>query len=158
MSNLSPPAIRNLQRYSMPEAERILSDRLGLNWDAQMQDWDLNNSNPIRVPEFLDALSNHSLSDDEYFALMGVTIASVDEALQIDCCKQVDLEKLENLLLLRPHLYVSTVLYWAEPAMKGYDVDEQFAISEMMASIWKRMLSVLLPNQAFNPDAPKRAG
>ncbi|WP_143133472.1 hypothetical protein [Pseudoduganella namucuonensis] len=127
----------------MPEAERRLSERFGLNWDVQMQDWDLNNANANLLPRFLNILSEPTLSDDELYALMGVTIASVDEALQLGIDGKIIeayLSSLEYLLLQRPYLYVSAVLYWAEPALLNLEDDEQFPISKHMARFWVQIL------------------
>ncbi|WP_308920697.1 hypothetical protein [Janthinobacterium sp. J1-1] len=75
-------ALEKLQRYPTRAAERYLSERFGLSWDDTMQDWEITSANADLLPGFLTALSEPSLSDDERFTLMSLTIASVDEA----CC------------------------------------------------------------------------
>lgn len=134
----------------MPEAEKNLSTRFELNWDAQMQDWDLNNANAELLPVLLKALSEPSLSDDELYALMSLTIASLDEALQLYVNSKNNkayLSSLESLLRQRPGLYASAILYWAEPALRELDEEEQFSISGHMALLWNQ----LLPNLNSNP-------
>lgn len=151
MSSLLPPALQNLQRYSMPEAERNLSNRIGLNWDAQMQDWDLTNANAELLPVLLKALSESSMSDDELYALMSLTIASMDEALEFDLNNKNNkkyLSSLESLLRQRPGLYASVILYWAEPALLELDEEEQFSISVHMAFLWNQFLPNFESNHA----------
>lgn len=99
----------------------------------------------------LKTLSEQSLSDDERYALMSLMIASVDEALQCDMNNKnnkANLSSLDSLLLQRPGLYASAILYWAEPALLELDKEEQFPISGHMALIWKQILPNLVPNPA----------
>ena len=103
----------------MPASESSLSERFGLNWDVQMQDWDLNNANAELIPVLLDALGKSHLADDERYSLMALAIASVDEALQFDPGPQNQWETLEALLRQRPGLFASLIFYWAEPALRG---------------------------------------
>lgn len=145
MSIFLPPEL-NLQRYCMPAAEETLSARFGLNWDAQMQDWDLNNANAELLPVLLKALSESIWSDDERYALMSLTIASLDEALQLsDNGKNYAAfySSLESLIRQRPALYASAIVYWAEPALRELDEERQFQISGKMAVLWKHLLPTL---------------
>ena len=151
MSSFLPPELETLQRYSMPEAEKNLSDRFDLYWDAQMQDWDLTNANAELLPMLIKTLFEQSLSDDELYALMSLTIASLDEALQFDlnnANNKAYLSSLESLLRERPGLYASAILYWAEPALLELDEEEQYSISRHMALLWKQLLPKLAPKRA----------
>jgi len=126
-----------------------LSERFGLSWDETMQDWEITSANVDLLPGFLTALSEPSLSDDERFTLMSLTIASVDEALQLGLDeKNIEeyLSSLEYLLLQHPHLYVSVVFYWAESALLERCNDEQFLISKNMALYWPQILEKLKAN------------
>ena len=146
MSSLLPPPFQHLQRYSTPASESSLSERFGLNWDAQMQDWDLNNANAERLPVLLVALGESHLADDERYALTALAIASVDEAIQLDLGPQDHWETLEALLRRRPGLIAPLIFYWAEPALRGVDVEEQYSISGRMARLWNQILPELPPN------------
>ena len=142
-------ALEKLQRYPTRAAERYLSERFGLSWDDTMQDWEITSANADLLPGFLTALSEPSLSDDERFTLMSLTIASVDEALQLGLDeKNIEeyLSSLEYLLLQHPHLYVSVVFYWAESALLERGNDEQFLISKNMALYWPKILEKLNAN------------
>ena len=143
MTNFLSPALEKLQRYPTQAAEKYLSKRFGLNWDATMQDWEITSANADLLPGFLTALSEPLLSDDQRYALMGLTIASVDEALQLGIDEKnigEYLSSLEYFLLQHPHLYVSLVFYWAEPALLRRDDEEQFLISKNMALYWPKIL------------------
>lgn len=104
-----------------------------------MQDWDLNNANADLMPVLLDALGELHLPDDERYSLMALTIASVDEALQLGMGPQNHWETLEALLRRRPGLFASLIFYWAEPALRGADVEEHFCISGRMARLWNHI-------------------
>ncbi len=129
----------------MPEAERQLSERLGLHWDAQMQDWDLNNSNAELLPECFATLADSKLSNDELYALMELTIASVEEA-QSNLDGENHWKSIEAVLRRRPDLYASAMVYWAQPALDGLDAGRQFYISKHMALLWSELLPDLITN------------
>lgn len=59
-------------------AEKKLSESLGLTWDKSIQDWDLVNSNPERIDDFLKAYQELD-DDDEKFVLMQLIVASFDD-------------------------------------------------------------------------------
>jgi len=130
----------------MPQAERKLAERFCLNWDSQMQDWDITNANAELLPVFLGALEDPALTDDELYSLMELTIASADEALQLSMDNQRYLTSLATLLRRRPSLYASTIKYWAEPALQKLDKEEQFSISGFMAIVWDKILPELESN------------
>ena len=130
----------------MPQAERKLAERFRLNWDSQMQDWDITNANAELLPVLLGALEDPALTDDELYSLMELTIASADEALQLSMDTQGYLASLAILLRQRPSLYASAIKYWAEPALQKLDKDEQFSISVFMANVWNQVLPKLAAN------------
>lgn len=146
MNLLLPPSLEHLQRHSVPQAERKLAERFCLNWDSQMQDWDITNANAELLPVFLGALEDTALTDDELYSLMALTIASADEALQLSMDSQSSLASLATFLRQRPSLYASTIKYWAEPALRKLDKEEQFSISEFMANVWNQILPELKSN------------
>ena len=104
-----------------------------------MQDWDITNATAELLPVLLEALGDTTLTDDELYSLMELTIASADEALQLDIDKGY-LPPLAAYLRQRPCLYASAVKYWAEPALQKLDQDEQFSISGFMANVWNQIL------------------
>lgn len=124
----------------MPEAERNLSDRLGLNWDVQMQDWDLNNANAEFIPLLIQTLKESTLSDDERYSLMALTLASVDDAHYPGADNEYDWASVAALLRLRPCLFASAIYYWAEPALQARPAERQFPISAHMAGLWNELL------------------
>lgn len=111
-----------------------------------MQDWDITNANANLLPVLLDALADPELSDDELYSLMELTIASADEALQLDIESQDNLISLRAILRIRPRLYASAIKYWAEPALQEFDKEEQFFISEFMSGVWNEVLPELGPS------------
>lgn len=138
----------------MPEAEINLSQRFGLHRDYLTQDWAVTNANARLLPVLLETLATSSLSDDERYALMELTIASMDEALQIDV-NEKDNKKYLSLLasLLREHpcLYASAIAYWAEPVILELDEEQQFLVSGYMATLWRQILPNLEANHAIPP-------
>ena len=111
-----------------------------------MQDWDITNANAELLPVFLGALEDTALMDDELYSLMALTIASADEALQLSMDSQSSLASLAIFLRQRPSLYASAIKYWAEPALRKLDKEEQFSISEFMANVWNQILPELKSN------------
>ena len=146
MPQLLPQSLEHLQRHSMPHAESKLSERFRLNWDSQMQDWDITNANPNLLPDLLAALEDPALTDDELYSLMELTIASADEALQLGIESQDNLTSLNAILRKRPSLYASAMKYWAESALQKCVKEEQFVISEFMAGVWNEVLPELGSN------------
>lgn len=147
MSTTLPLPLQHLQRYHSSDAERRLSERFGLYWDSQMQDWDLTNANADLLPAFFSLLTESSLPDDELHALMELTIASVDDELQRNPDNLEVWRTLETHLRHRPDLYASTMTYWAEPALLQYEEEQSFCISKQMASLWEELLPGLLADQ-----------
>jgi hypothetical protein len=134
MSEPLPPDLSEFERYSLPAAERKLSNALNLAWDPQMQDWDLTNSSPNVLPQVLDLLVEQSLSDDERFSAMCLAVASYDEVLSVGAGNPVIWSTLSEQLKLRPRLYLSIIWYWAQPAVRG---EEAFPVSAAMAEMWE---------------------
>jgi hypothetical protein len=128
----------------MPSAERSVSERFGLSWDGQMQDWAIENANAELLPVFLCALTQASLSEDEMYSLMELSIASADEALRLDMNNRNNCISLKAALRKRPCLYASAIFYWAAPALMGLPDEEQFLISRHMATLWNELLPELV--------------
>ena len=133
--------MQSLNRYSMPDAEQALSAALGLDWDSQMQDWDLINANRDLVPRLIDTLGSNELSDDERFALMTLAVASVDELFMTKGTHRGVWEQLELLLCKHPALHAATICYWASPALRK---KAGFAVSGRMAKLWRKLEPQLL--------------
>lgn len=134
-NDLLPEKFRHLQRFSLPQAERALSERLGLSWDARMQHWEIVNANPDLSPRLLEVLAMGGLSDDELFSLMALTVASVDELFLLDGRVDQVWRPLASMLLGNPELYASIIWYWAYPLLRH---QEPFPISAHMVGVWKR--------------------
>lgn len=78
--------------YATSETEKSLSDRMGLPWFEEMQDWDLMVADSSRITEFLNIYENDGLDNDELFALMQLIVASLDDSIR----EYHDLEKDAN--------------------------------------------------------------
>ncbi len=146
-NDLLPEKFRHLQRFSLPHAEKAISERFGLDWAPRMQDWDAVNANPDLSPRLLEALARGALSDDELFTLMALTVSCVDELFLLEGRVARVWKPLTHLLLGNPELYASIIWYWAYPALRNHD---PFPISPHMATIWKRAtLQLMSPTSAF---------
>jgi len=142
MSQSLPPDLAAFERYSMPAAERGLSEALNLAWDAQMQDWDLVNANPDLLHRLVGILTSPAASADERFSAMCLAVASYDELLLSGARDPSSWSFLENELLQHPELYASVVWYWALPELLG---EESFLVSPAMATVWSRVCGRLRP-------------
>lgn len=136
MSEPLPLHLAHLARYSLPVAERCLSEALNLAWDPQMQDWDLVNANQSLLPQLVHLLADRELSDDQRFSIMGLAVASYDEALQVGALDSNVWCSLKDELTARPQLYASILWYWALPVIRG---DDAFPISPAMAQLWEQL-------------------
>ncbi len=140
MSDPLPPHLEHLTRYSMPAAERTLSEMLDLAWHPQMQDWDLINANPDLLPRLVGLLLNQDLSDDEHFSAMSLAIASYDDVLREESENVAVWSQLKEQLTDRSELFASIIWYWAQPMLHD---EEPFPISGAMAEIWRQVLERL---------------
>jgi hypothetical protein len=133
MSESLPLHLAHFERYSLPEAERDLSEKLNLAWDPQMQDWDLVNANESLLPKLTDLVLDSGLSDSQSFSAMCLAVASYDEALQVGAADSNVWSFLREELVARAELYASIVWYWSLPAIRG---GEAFPLSAAMAEVW----------------------
>jgi len=116
-------------------AEKKLSESLGLTWDKSIQDWDLVNSNPERIDDFLKAYQELDDDDDEKFILMQLIVASFDD-FQSD--KKFDFElwhECRTILEKEHFIHIHTISYWS---MKE-DQSDHFFISPFMDVIFSKV-------------------
>jgi len=116
-------------------AEKKLSESLGLTWDKSIQDWDLINSNPERIDDFLKAYKVLD-DDDEKFILMQLIVASFDD-FQSD--KNFDFklwDKCSNILENEHFIHIHTIFYWS----KKENQSDHFFISPFMDVIFRKVI------------------
>ena len=122
-------------RHATAKAQKNISDKFGIYWDDQMQDWDLVMADPLWIPQLLNAYLKDNFTDDEKFAIMELIIASFDEL--------VEREKLttnsywhscESILKTECWLHITTIHYWS--LLDKQDVEEAFPITKYIRPIW----------------------
>lgn len=118
----------------MPEAANRLAEGLGLPLDET--DWEIVNAAPARVGEFLDFYEQKSLPDDDAFALMALTISSLDDLINAGGEWLPHSECLQRIMDARFELHEATVHYWCQ--WKEDDPENLFAISPLMREIWSK--------------------
>jgi hypothetical protein len=131
-----PPDLRHLERYSLPAVEQRLSEALELPCTPDMQDWAIQVGNAAALPRVLALLRRGDLSLDERFSLMALAIACADDALS-DTASFPVVDEVWRLLSTEPALHASTIHYWATPVLEGEDAECWFAVSPLMASVWR---------------------
>lgn len=120
---------------SSGKAEKKLSETLGLIWDTSMQDWDLINSDPDRITDFLKAY-NKLDDSDEKFILMQLIVASFDD-YQSEQNFNTKLWDKCSIVLEKEHpIHIHTICYWSTKA----DESDHFFISPFMDEIFKKVI------------------
>ena len=122
-------------KYRFPTKEAIcsLNSKLSLPATGLEQDWEIELADRTRVSEFLALLDNKNLDDDEKFALMALTIASFDEALNAEINRHSDSEKIKKILCENRDHFQWLIEYWS--CGDTEDEEELFAVSRMMREI-----------------------
>jgi len=124
-------------RYPSGSSEQKLSERLGLHWDNDTQDWDLIVSDSGRIRDFLKVYQNELDNDDDKFTLMGLIVSSFD-----DTAPDFDEEtyKLWNIcktiLEKECFLHYSIIEYWS---FLENEPDNVFPISMLMREVWEKV-------------------
>lgn len=116
-------------------AEEKLSNRLGLFWDTTVQDWDLINSNPNGIQDFLKVYGSLE-NDDEKFVLMQLIIASFAAN---NSKKDFDLNlwKQCSIILEKEHfLHIHTINYWFSRKEKGM----QAFLSSLLKKVYEKVI------------------
>ena len=113
-----------------------LSSLLGLACHPDMQDWELENSNPERLPEFIHAYQTGSFSRQEQHALMGLILASFDDYLAAEAAPDPAVEHTVCTLLEQQWQdFHPLVRYWS---LIDEDMDDGFHITPIMRKLWAR--------------------
>lgn len=79
---------------------------------------------------------------------MELAVASVDEVFTSNEASQDIWVPFESLLRREASLHVSTIWYWASPALLNAAPESQFAISSHMAKLWQEVKQDLTARDA----------
>ena len=119
--------------YWSSEAEKSLSERLGLCWDQSMQDWDLINSNPDHIDHFLKVYNQLSDSNEK-FVLMQLIIASFDDIQDMKSFDDASWNKCAIILEKQSFLHIQTIFCWCT---EGNTIP--YFISPFMDTIYEKV-------------------
>lgn len=127
-------------RFPTSEAIESLASRFGFPVEPNMQDWEYEVADALRLGEFLRALEGH-LTDDERFTLAETVMQCFEdvEADGFDGETIVQWNRFEALLRQRPALHAFTLCYWSgheESAMP-------FRVSHRVRALWTELRSVI---------------
>lgn len=126
-------------RYSNSTSEKKLSERLGIYWSNDMQDWGLISSDYGRISDFLKVYQNELKDDDDKFALMQLIISSFDDGIS-----SADSQELKNwnicktILTKECYLHYSIIEYWS---LLDNEIENTFSITPFIREIWKDVAS-----------------
>ena len=116
-----------------------LSSLLGLACHPNMQDWELENANPDRLPEFIHAYQTDSFSRQKQHALMGLILASVNDYLAEEAAPDSALEHTICALLEQQWQdFYPLVCYWS---LLDEDLNDEFPITPIMRTLWAQHFS-----------------
>lgn len=120
-------------RYPSRRALENLCALLQLQ-SAYNSDWEVELADASRLAEFLDAYDHPNLDEDDRFLLMGIIVASLDDALSQGSDVDGFWASVESILRRHGELHASTMSYWA--CGDALDPDHQFAITSAMRRVW----------------------
>jgi len=104
-----------------------LNQKLHLPANGQEQDWDIELANPGRIDEFFSVFKeNKQIDSEQRYALMALTLASCEYALQEGKALNESWEDIKRILTTDP-LYKNLLDYWSLPT--NGEVDDTFAIT-----------------------------
>lgn len=129
-----------LRRYPSEKARRHLAVIFDLPYTSQMQDWEVEVSNPDRIREFIKTYEDGGLDENELFVLMNLIIASFDEAEQ-DSFANPEWLRARELLLRDCELHAWTIWYWSDLAAALSETP--FQVTRHMRPIWERVVPVI---------------
>lgn len=123
-----------LTRYSQRKSIDKLSRRFHLRTDPQMQDWEVEVSDPKRVMDFVNAYGDTDFDDDDRFALMALIVASLDDAIAQGLDVVETWNRVVPLLRRDAGLHASTLSYWS----RGDDPNphHQFHVTPWIRVVW----------------------
>ncbi len=125
----------HLWRFPTREAIDSLAKRFGLPNTEEMQDWELEVADPIRLDEFLDAYLSGELSGDERFTIMETLLQCFEES---DRDLESDRHWAQVLASLDTHieLHAHTVWYWS--CVDDEDPADRFRVTPWVRRILER--------------------
>lgn len=117
-------------------ARMKLVAQLALRFSVEMQDWEWEVADGGRFGEFLDLYCTGNLNDDERISLMEILIQS-GEDMEPPSEFDAAWSALEPLLLSRPELHRSTIMYWA--CLHETEPAALFRVSANMRKVWRAL-------------------
>ena len=136
-------------RFGTREAVARLNAILCFDHDPFMQDWEIERSDGARLSEFIAAYTNLTLSDDDQFTLMGLIVASADDALKFHDLADEQWQTIKKLLVAKSWLHSSTIYDWCCADAICYD--ECFTLTSYMREVW----NISFPNGHPFPSVPE---
>jgi len=115
------------------EAYTRLNQLLALPATGHEQDWDVELADATRLHEFVSLYQKGFLAEEEKQVLMGLIIASADEAVRRDGELPSEWSSIQDLLLRDRKLHEDALLCWGLPGEE--DPDAMFYISPAVRAI-----------------------
>jgi hypothetical protein len=97
-----------------------------------MQDWEWEVADASRFPELVQLYRSADLSDDERYSLMEMLVQCVEDMADQSVAATA-WSQIEPLLLLRPGLHRSTVIYWS--CLGEAEPEAQYSVSRHMRAL-----------------------
>ncbi len=124
-------------RYSSGVSEKKLSERLGLHWSNDIQDWDLIMSDYGRISDFLKIYQTELKNDENKFTLMQLIVSSFDDGIcNADSQELKNWEICKIILIKECYLHYSTIKYWS---LLDHEIENIFSITPFMREVWKNI-------------------
>lgn len=124
----------HLWRFPTAAAIRTLAARLQLHFHPNMQDWEYEVADPVRLEEFLDTYEHGGLDDDQRFTLMCIAVQSLEDS-EFELTASPVSRRIAALLEARIDLHIFTVWYWADP---GKDLALCWRVAPLMRELQVR--------------------
>ncbi|UFZ05675.1 hypothetical protein LQG66_05000 [Bradyrhizobium ontarionense] len=117
----------HLRRYPTREAVNALCRRFGFPYHPQMQDWEWEVADAMRIDEFLSAYESGELSEDERFVLMETILQSFEDLRFLEDRPDPDprWQRVLDILDRNIDLHAHTVWYWSVLDAEDFDDPEQ---------------------------------
>lgn len=117
-----------------------LTERFGLPFDPSMQDWTVEVADATRLPEFLAALNDGSLTDDERFTLGEIVTQCFEDTADLGkpLFGDEEWDRFVAVLLAEPDLHAHTACYWAEMTAAS-EVPGGCLVADHMRPIWREV-------------------
>lgn len=119
-------------RYPTRKAIDKFNELFGLTEDKNMQDWEIECSDPDRIDEFLDVYPNLN-DDDEKFTLMALILGAFEEYHNP---KEIDYaiwERIKRILIDEKELHTTHIEYYSYT--EAENEDEFFPITPLMRQL-----------------------